>query len=102
MTNINEAVGKYLNYISKKYQSEETLRAYKSDLRQFFRDMKSLSRAWLLKKVLTLTHYSEASRSRKIASVRGFLYWAHEQGHFPEDFSVIFGSVKTPRKLPHF
>lgn len=102
MTNIEEAIAKYLNYIGKKYQSAETLRAYKGDLRRFFKDTKSLNRPWLLKKILSFADYAPSSRARKVASVKGFLRWAYEEGLLSEDFSTVFGSVRTPRKLPHF
>jgi site-specific recombinase XerD len=102
MANISVITAKYLIYISKKYQSEETLRAYKSDLGQFFSGTTTLTRSWILKKILDLTHYSAASRARKIACVKGFFAWAHEEGLLEEDFSVVFGSVKTPARLPHF
>jgi integrase/recombinase XerC/integrase/recombinase XerD len=92
----------YLEMVQKNLQSAESLRAYAGDLNGFFHDVEFLARQNLLKKVLTLTRFAPASRARKIASIKGFLKWAHDEGAVNEDFSALFGTVQVPKKLPHY
>src|SRR5437899_11561185 len=99
---LKQLLAKYLDYIEKKFQSPETLRAYKSDLVHFFYGASSISRPMVMKKVLTLSQYAPATRSRKVAAIKGFLHWAHEKEGISEDFGEALGSIQVPRRLPHF
>jgi site-specific recombinase XerD len=99
---LHQLISHYMDLVENKFQSIETKRAYSADLKSFFQGMESLSRAELLKKVLHLAQYAPATRSRKIATVKGFLNWAFKNGSTDEDLSVIFGSVRVPIRLPNF
>jgi site-specific recombinase XerD len=95
-------ISKYLDLIEKKFQSGETFRAYKSDIVQFFKDEVELSRPGIMKRTLSLSHYSPATRARKIAALKNFLHWAYEENYLEEDLTTTFGKTKVPRRLPHY
>jgi site-specific recombinase XerD len=99
---IERLISHYLELIQKNFQSTETLRAYKTDLKIFFQSTESLARQSLLKSVISLTSYAPASRARKMATLKGFLKWLFNEGHTDEDLSQIFGSTRVPKKLPNF
>ncbi len=95
-------ISHYLEMVEKNFQSTETLRAYRSDLRAFFQGVEVLARPSLLHEILTLTKFAPATRARKIATLKGFLSWLYYEGKTTEDFSLIFSSTRVPKKLPHF
>jgi len=95
-------ISNYLEVIAKKFQSIETLRAYSSDLKIFFRHIEVISRPNLLHEVLTLSELAPASRARKIATLKGFLSWLYDEKKTPENFSLIFSTPQVPKKLPPF
>lgn len=100
--NVEELVGKFLEFLEKNYQSKETLRAYSADLRHFFHGNKSVEKNSIHKNMITMTKYAPASRARKLAALKSFFRWAFEEGFLGEDFSVQMGKVKIAAKLPHF
>ena len=104
--------------------SEHTLKAYKTDLYEWF-DIKKQKEAKLppprpkpvppsankidLKKSLqncmeTGRHLklSPASRNRKTASLRSFIKWLREQNYIDEDMRFLFKTVKTVPQIPSF
>ena len=89
--NVDDLVSIYLNLLDKKFQSRETYRAYKSDLEAFFTGQKLLDRTQILQRTLTLSSFSSATRQRKMASLKGFLRWAYDEGHTNEDLSLSLG-----------
>jgi site-specific recombinase XerD len=102
-SNVDDLITKYLILLDKKFQSRETFRAYSGDLKAFFAGQKVLDRTEILQRTLTLTSFAPASRQRKMASLKGFLRWAYDGGHTPEDFSLsLRGGGKNARRLPHF
>lgn len=102
MTTTDDLIAKYLNLVDKKFQSRETLRAYKGDLEDFFKGVGSLNRAALMKKIQNFVAYAPATRSRKLASIKGFLRWAFENRFINEDLSLAISGTRVPRRLPHF
>jgi len=99
---MKDLIAKYLNFIEEKYPSKETGRAYASDLKGLLGSLHTLDQDLIIKKVLTLTRYAPATRGRKLAALKGFLRWAFEESHISRDLTPLLGSVKVPRKLPHF
>ncbi len=46
--------------------------------------------------------WSPATRNRKIASLKSFLKWMHQEGLIHEDMNAKIKSPKVPSKIPHF
>lgn len=103
-TNIGDLIKIYGEELEKKFQSFETLRAYLSDLRIFFKKNSeiSLEDLDLPSHITSLAQYKPASRARKAAALRGFFDWALKSGYTKKAFSLKLGKYKIPRKLPHF
>lgn len=104
--------------------SEHTLKAYKTDLRDFFgfekqmdsfisdksfsvqiKDKKQLAETikFLIEKN-TVKHLklANSSRNRKLATVRSFIKWLAEQNYIDEDFRHLFKSPKVSSRIPSF
>jgi site-specific recombinase XerD len=100
--NIDDVIAKYLDFIDKKYQSVETIRAYKSDLLQFFDKATTLTLEQIHKSLFVLANYAPTSRARKLASIKTFLRWCYEEKLLATDLSITLGSVRVSSKLPRF
>lgn len=103
-SNIGDLVTIYVTEIEKKFQSEETIRAYKGDLEHFFADyaQKDLEAFPWAQKLALFSQFEPATRARKVASLKGFLSWAFEQAYVSKNYADTFGVYKVPRKLPDF
>jgi site-specific recombinase XerD len=99
---IDDVISKYLEFIDKKYQSKETVRAYHSDLKSFFQPLHEINSASILKGLNSLANYSSASRARKMGTLKTFLKWAFNEKITSSDLSLSLGSVRVPLKLPRF
>ena len=104
--------------------SEHTLKAYKSDLREFFgseqEDERSLFKKQFSVKInnkkqleetikisiekATTKHLklANSSRNRKLATIRSFIKWLAEQDYIDEDFRHLFKSPKVCSRIPSF
>ncbi len=102
--NIGDLIDLFSTEIGKKFQSKETLRAYRGDLRTFFNKdlLKGLETVPLDQRLGGLTKYEPTSRARKAATLKAFFRWAFEEGYTAKDFSEFLGKYKVHRKLPHF
>ncbi len=85
--------------------SLQTIRAYRSDLRQLDAQCGPLERMGLsdIRHWLGDMHQAGLSRStlnRKTASVRAFTAWAHRRGHLSEDPSVRLRTARRSTHLP--
>ncbi|MBK9293056.1 MAG: tyrosine-type recombinase/integrase [Oligoflexia bacterium] len=103
-SNIGNLMTIYVTEIEKKFQSSETIRAYKSDLALFF---KGHFKGQLIdfpyaKKLSQFSRFEPATRARKVACIKGFLDWAFENGFTSQKLSTSFGTYKVPQKLPDF
>lgn len=85
--------------------SAQTIRAYRSDLRQLAQrrgDLAEISlagiRSWLGE--LHEAGLSRSTLNRKTASVRAFTAWAHRRGHLDEDPSVRLRTARRGSHLP--
>ncbi|WP_274617566.1 tyrosine recombinase XerC [Nesterenkonia sp. AY15] len=85
--------------------SAQTIRAYRSDLRQLAQrrgDLQEISlagiRSWLGE--LHEAGLSRNTLNRKTASVRAFTAWAHRRGHLREDPSVRLRTARRSSHLP--
>ncbi|MBM3945178.1 MAG: tyrosine recombinase XerD, partial [SAR202 cluster bacterium] len=107
---MREAVEGFLSYMKvERGVSTHTLSAYKNDLAQlvaFFTDSRA---AWsevteedLTNYVLMLHKrgYSDATRSRKVASARSFFGFLHDEGAIPSDPTEYLSAPRTGRSLP--
>ncbi|GAA1143064.1 tyrosine recombinase XerC [Nesterenkonia lutea] len=85
--------------------SAQTIRAYRSDLRQLDQQRGPLEHITLtgIRTWLGELHQAGLSRStlnRKTASVRAFTAWAHRRGHLSEDPSVRLRTARRSTHLP--
>ena len=92
--------------------SRHTLRAYRSDLRQFVEFSKEriggpittddfdhrLVRSFLAN--LYENGHSRASSARKLASVRSFARYLRNEGHIKQDFGGLVSTPKLARRIP--
>lgn len=99
----------FKQFILISYGTEETARAYASDLKILLNnhlnsDLNDYfgTEGITYPLVASLASYSPSTRARKLATLRSFLKWAHENGFAQKNYGLEFGSVKVPRRLPHF
>ncbi len=105
--------------------SEHTLKAYKTDLQEFFAfkdndeiyklnkknfNVKIKDKSHLEKSIKFLIEkntskhlrLANSSRSRKLATIRSFIKWLAEQDYIEEDFRHLFKSPKVFARIPSF
>lgn len=110
-----DALKKYIVYLGiEKMVSDETLRAYQSDVMQFFTYVKSelggntrLGSIDFVTVKSYLTNlmrggYSKRSVSRKIASLKSFFFFCKKRGYIKHDPTVGLHTPKSGRDLPVF
>ncbi len=111
---MQESVERFLNYISvERGVSAHTLAAYRNDLHQLVEFLSSGERVtesgWedvdpgaLASYALDLREraYSDATRARKLASVRSFFGFMVEEGALPSDPSENISTPRLGRSLP--
>ncbi|HVK61296.1 MAG TPA: tyrosine-type recombinase/integrase [Bdellovibrionales bacterium] len=47
------------------------------------------------------SNLAPASRNRKVATLKSFLGWLHQEGHIERDLSLQLHGPKVPKRLPH-
>ncbi len=113
---IAEAARDYLNYLSSvRRMSDETLRAYDSDLKQWLTDFANRQIVSLgdldekftsvvLRSILTerLKEIQRSSSSRKLSALRTFLKYLKLRGQIRRDVGELVKSPKSEKKLPKF
>lgn len=95
--------------------SNETLRAYRLDLKQAFlvknnnifnldQPIQSHNELWTLARPALngWGHLSLASRNRKIATLKSFFNWLYDKKLIDKNFAEQLVCPKVPRKIPHF
>jgi site-specific recombinase XerD len=99
-----DSIEEYLNYLCEKGLSENTIRAYRSDLREFFRwvmappqgltvrELDQMGRKWLREKRLEVAPKTTA---RRLTSLRTYARWKGEE--VLKDYSA----PTPPRTEPH-
>jgi integrase/recombinase XerC len=112
MSELERAIGQYLDELARVGSSPHSLRAYASDLRQFVEflsppdtappapaaiDLLAL-REWML--WLYEQHLGAVSIRRKLAAVRGLFRFLHREGVVPANLARLVRTPKAPQKLP--
>ena len=112
----------FLHYITHtKKLSTHSLKAYKTDLKEFFSfessslekkelNLKVKNKKSLENKIKSLIekhtnkrlNLTNASRSRKLAVARSFIKWLSENNYIEEDFRFLFKSPKVSYRVPSF
>src|SRR5262245_50853671 len=106
-------IDRFLNHLDvERNFSEQSLRAYATDLRQFaeFLDEKALSdlttldnlalRAYLAR--MSESNYGRRSIARKLASVRSLFRFMHRRGEIADNPAKLLRTPKLARNLPSF
>ena len=108
-----ETISRFIEHLDvERNFSEQSLRAYGTDLRQFaeFLDEKSCSdltkvenltlRAWLAG--MSEANYGRRSIARKLASVRSLFRFMHKRGEIKDNPAKLLRTPKLARNLPSF
>lgn len=108
-----ETISRFLEHLDvERNFSEQSLRAYGTDLRQFaeFLDEKSCTdlckvenltlRAWLAG--MSEANYGRRSIARKLASVRSLFRFMHKRGEIKDNPAKLLRTPKLARNLPSF
>jgi integrase/recombinase XerC len=113
MSDLNKYLGDFIEYLRSKNSSEETIRAYETDLHQFigfFAQRKipiepsSLDTLRLREYLLHMreVEFSKTSLARKVASIRSFYRFMNKRGITTNNPSLILRTPKLDKKLPNF
>jgi integrase/recombinase XerC len=107
---LDQLIEPYLTYMADQNRSEDSRRAYASDLSQLaeylrqreITDLEAVTRrdlrAWLAEQ--RQAGASPATLQRRTATVRGFWRWAGRQGHTSNDPTAGMQTVRVRRALP--
>lgn len=108
-----ETISRFIEHLDvERNFSEQSLRAYGTDLRQFaeFLDEKSCTdltkvenltlRAWLAG--MSEANYGRRSIARKLASVRSLFRFMHKRGEIKDNPAKLLRTPKLARNLPSF
>jgi integrase/recombinase XerC len=106
---LQEPLELYMGHLRASGAAAATLRAYRTDLRQFDRWLTAAGAP--LERVdapqvrryaayLGTMRYAPATAARKLSAVRGAFAWLHERGRIPRDPAAVVPGPKQPRTLP--
>ncbi len=107
MVEILKSIDNFLNYLENtKDPSAHTLRAYRQDLRVFFKDQQTLEEIEILpfihREMAAWTQLSPATKNRKAASLKSFLKFLFQKELIYQDLAYQVPMVKVPKKIPRF
>lgn len=92
----------------KNVYSQDTLKAYKTDLSQFLEhnDLDLAQEKNLLEAVsCSLSHWktlSSASRNRKVSCLKSFFHWLQKEGYTKKNWALDLSTPKVSKKIPHY
>lgn len=108
-TSAASIISNYLKYIENVGSfSPLTIKAYHSDLKQVFGEkLNSICNyedLWALVRpnISKWGTLSLASRNRKIATVKSFFGWLHDNKYINTNYADLIKCPKVPKKIPHF